>query len=164
MGLEADLKKVGTFLVTEITTELARKQKRASGRLLKSFKSKLNTISDGFEIAVMAESYFKFVDEGVNGRERNRGSKYSYKNKKPPIAPLLEWVKIKSIASGDRAARNAAFAIQTYIWKNGFKGLNILEETLKKASDEYLDKINDAMFNTINIKIDNIIKNGNNNR
>ena len=108
-------------------------------------------------------SYFKFVDEGINGKNRNRGSKYSYKNKKPPLEPLLEWVRMKSIASGDRAVRSAAFAIQTHIYKNGIKGINIIEEILKKSSTQYLDKISDSMITQMNIKIDNIIKNGNNN-
>lgn len=158
MSLVAQLQKVGTFLVTELTTELARKQKKASGRLLKSFRSEVNGTADGFEIAVIAESYFKFVDKGVNGRNRNRGSQYSFNSKRPPLEPLLEWVKIRSIATGDRAVRSAAFAIQTYIWKNGMKGLNILEEVLKKASSEYLNDIERAYITKVSIEIDNIIE------
>ena len=159
-----ELKTIGTFLVTEITTELVRKQKKASGKLVKSFHSEVNAIGNGYEIAVIAESYFKFVDEGVNGKNRNRGSKYSFKTKKPPLEPLLEWVKLRSIATGNREVRSAAFAIQTHIFKNGIKGINILEEVLKNASNEYIDKIGDSAFTKISTEIDTIIKNGNLNK
>jgi len=160
MGLLDDFKKIGTFLVTELTTELVRKQKKASGGLVKSFRSEVNSTGDGYEIAVIAASYFKFVDNGVNGVQRNRGSKYSYKNKKPPMQAILDWVKIRSIATGDKQARSAAFAIQNYIYKNGVEGINILDEVLKKASDQYTSKIADSMITSVSVKIDNIIKNG----
>jgi len=161
--MKKELETIGNFLVTELTTELAKKQKRASGSLIRSFKSEVKSKSYGYEIAVLAESYFRFVDEGVNGTQRNRGSRYSYKNKKPPVQALIEWVQIKSIASGDRAVRSAAFAIQNYIYKNGVKGINVLESVLKKASDEYIDKIEAVMFQQIDVKINSIL-NGNNNR
>ena len=74
---------------------------------------------------------------------------------------ILEWVKIKSIATGDKEARSAAFAIQNYIYRNGVQGINILEEMLKRTSDQYLDKIADSTITKMSVKIDNIIKNGN---
>lgn len=160
MALLDDFKKIGTFLVTELTTELVRKQKKASGGLVKSFRSEVNGTGDGYEISVIAASYFKFVDAGVNGTQRNRGSKYSYKNKKPPVQSLIDWVKVRSIATGDKEARSAAFAIQNYIYKNGVQGINILEEVLRKASDQYVNKIADSMITQVSVKIDNIIKNG----
>ena len=134
MSFTQDLKRVGTFIVSELAIDLARKQKKASGKLLKSLRSEVNATGDGFEIAIIASSYFKFVDKGINGTQRNRGSQYSYKNKKPPIAPLIEWIKIRSIATGNREIRNIAFAIQNYIYRNGVKGINVLEKTLKIAS------------------------------
>ena len=164
MGLIEDLKQVGTFLVTELTTELVRKDKKASGNLLKSFRSEVNGVSGGYEIAVIAASYFKFVDQGVNGTKSRVGSQYSYRSKKPPLEPLLQWVQIRSIASGNKAVRSAAFAIQTHIWKNGVKGINIVEQILKKTSEQYLDKIADSMLTQVSLKIDTIIKNGNLNK
>lgn len=163
MAFVDDLQKVGTFLVTELAVDLARKQKKASGKLLKSLRSEVNAYPEGYEIAVMAESYFKFVDKGINGRNRGRNSPYSFKSKKPPIAPLIEWIKTRSIASGNREIRNIAFAIQNHIYRNGIKGINVLEETLKRASFQYINKIQDAVFIKVSIEIDNILKNGNNN-
>lgn len=160
----AELKKIGTFLVTELTTELVKKKKKASGGLVRSFESKVNTTGDGFEIAVWAASYFKFVDSGVNGKNRNRGSQYSYKSKRPPLQAILDWVKVRSIATGDKAVRSAAFAIQNHIYKNGVEGINIVEGILKKTSEQYLDGVADAMITKMSVKLDTIIKNGNNDR
>jgi hypothetical protein len=157
MGLEAELKKIGTFFVTQITTELAKKDKKASGKLLKSINSKIETSNSGFEIAVFAEAYFKFVDRGVNGRNRNRGSQYSFRSKKPPLEPLLQWVKTKSLESGDKSALSAAYAIQNHIWRNGIEGINFLDEFLEKHTDEQLDKIGDVLMIDISAKLDKII-------
>ena len=161
--IQDDLKKIGTFLVTELTTELVRKQKKSSGKLLRSFESKVTTTGSGYEIAVWAASYFKFINEGVNGKNRNRGSQYSYRSKMPPLEPLLEWVRIKSIATGNKEVRSAAFAIQRHVYKNGTKGINIIEEILRKSANEYTDKISSSMVTKMSLKIDTIIKDGNNN-
>lgn len=160
--LEA-LKKIGTYLVTEITTELAKKDKKASGKLLKSFKSDVAATRDGYELFVVAESYFKFIDKGVNGTQRRVGSEYSFRTKKPPLEPLLQWVQIRSIASGDREIRNAAFAIQNHIFKNGIKGVNILEGILKNVVDNQLKELQNAYIIQISTKIDSIL-NGTNTR
>jgi len=168
-----ELKKIGTFLVAEITNDLVRSEKKVSGKLIKSFRSEVNGLSDGYEIAVIAESYFKFVDQGVNGvgpatrysiKGRQTGSQYSYKSKKPPLEPILEWVKQRGLAKGNQTVKSAAFAIQTAIWRNGTKGINILEGILKTASTEYVDKIGNAMFTKVSTQIDTIIKNGNLNK
>jgi len=155
-----ELKKIGTFLVTEITTELARKDKKASLKLLRSFKSDVIGTSNGYELFVVAESYFKFVDKGVNGTKRKVGSEYSFKTKKPPLEPLIQWVQIRGIASGDREIRNAAFAIQNHIFKNGIKGINILESILTKVVDNQLVSLQNAYINKISIKLDSILNDG----
>ena len=160
MSLINDLDKIGAFLVDETRTELAKKQKRASGALIRSFKSKTKTTGDGYEIAVFAASYFKFVEHGVNGTQKSNGSKYSYKSKKPPIEPLLAWIRQKGSSRGDRTLLQSAFALQSHIYRNGVKGINILEDILKKESVQYVGKIADSMTTQMSIKIDSIIKNG----
>lgn len=154
-----ELKKIGTFLVTELTTELVRKQKKASGKLLKSFRSDVDGIPEGFELAIFAESYFKYIDEGVNGTKRNNNSRFKYTTKKPPLQPLLEWVQIKSLASGNKEVRTAAFAIQTHIWKNGIKGINIVEGILKEISLTKVPEIGEEAVIKLSKEIDTIIKN-----
>ena len=173
MAIENDLKTVAHFLVTELTTELVKKKKKASGGLVRSFNSGVFATGYGYEIAVFAATYFKFVDQGVNGWNKQRGSKYSYKKKSRGggsggssefIKALMDWVQIKGIATGNKAVLGAAIAIRSKIWKNGTKGINILEEVLKSSSEQYLDKISASMITQMSFKIDNIIKNGNLNR
>lgn len=152
-----DLQRIGTLIVSELAIELAKKDKKASGKLLKSIRSEVGATASGFEIAVYALDYFKFVDRGVNGRQRNRGSQYSFKNKKPPLQPLLEWVKQRSLASGDKESLKAAYAIQNHVWKNGVEGINFLDEFIEKKLDSQLSNIGDALAKDVMAKIDKVI-------
>ena len=153
-----ELHTIGEFLVDETKKELLAKQKRASGQLVKSLNAKVNSFSGGVELAVFAESYFKFVDRGVNGaRTARNNTPYSYKSKKPPLEPLLKWIQQKGGARGDRTLMQSAFALQTHIWKNGIEGINVLESILKRTADQYLDKISDIMVKEVSIKIDSIL-------
>lgn len=157
MSLESEIKKIGTFFVTEIAKELATKDKKASGKLLRSIRSEVKPDNEGYELAIWAESYFKFVDKGVNGRNRRVGSQYSFKSKKPPLEPLLQWVKTRAIASGDKEARSAAFAIQNHIYKNGFKGLNFFDKFIDVVVEENINKLTDAFLNNVSARIDKVI-------
>jgi hypothetical protein len=46
---------------------------------------------------VVAESYYDFINKGVNGQEVNNGSPYSFRDTMPNIPNLLDWMAEKGI-------------------------------------------------------------------
>lgn len=85
---------------------------------------------------IKANSYFPYVDKGVNGKKQKRGSIYSYNDKKPPISSLREWANKRSIN---------VFALQTSIYNKGTKPKMIIENTeepsVELITDGYINDI-----------------------
>lgn len=70
--------------------------------------------------------------------------------KKPPLDPILDWVKSKGIKFGSSSDEGTAFAIQRMIGEKGTKNFtpnapNFLEEVLSKNYDEYIRKTSSAI-------------------
>lgn len=159
-----DLDIIAKFLADEVRFSL-QKTKKGGGALEQSIKGSANSTGLGFEINVFANDYFKFIDQGVNGsRSARNNTPFSFRSKKPPLEPILSWVRRKGIESGSADIRKAAFAIQMHIFKNGIKGVNILDAVLTQLGNNIESKVADSAEKDISIKLDKIIKdNGFNN-
>jgi len=88
--------------------------------------------------------------------------------KKPPLDPILEWVKSEGIIFDNSTEKGTAFAIQASIGKNGTKSYtknapNALEEALDKYLDdfqkEYATRIAVAISNDVNSIYSKILPN-----
>ena len=69
-----------------------------------------------FVVAIEAADYWKFVDLGVKGAKSNSrapNSPFQYRDKRPPIRPIQEWIAFKGIPleGRDKQAANRSFAI-----------------------------------------------------
>ena len=69
-----------------------------------------------FVVGIEANGYWKFVDLGVKGANsssRAPNSPFQYRNKRPPLRPIQEWIAFKSIAleGRDKKAANRSLAI-----------------------------------------------------
>jgi hypothetical protein len=73
----------------------------ATGTLEKSLrydvtrKGKSTTI--GFLSVGAGATYADFIEQGVNGTERNRNSPYSFRGNPIPVTPIYKWIKAKGI-------------------------------------------------------------------
>lgn len=95
------------------------------------------------EVNLYTPSYIQFAKYG-----RAAG-------KKPPLDPILNWVKSKGILFDGTTERGTAFAIQSLIGKRGTKNYvpnapNFLEEVIKKNYEDY----NKLLANSLSVSID----------
>tara|TARA_R110002012_G_scaffold1372_2_gene5632 strand:+ start:1078 stop:1599 length:522 start_codon:yes stop_codon:yes gene_type:complete len=81
---------------------------------------------------VKADSYYKFVDEGVNGLNSNMGSQYSFK------LPYVTSKHARAIQEWKGLSLNNAYAVAMNNKKKGIKGKRITDNVL---TDDVLDKI-----------------------
>jgi len=120
--------------------------KYASGRLDKSINYKLITRrKDVVDIQLNSEFYLNFIDKGVSGTERRFRTPYSYKQKPPPIRPLLQWARTKGLP------KEVAYASRWTIFRYGLKPTNVITRTIRtieyksrwvnKFEDELVEKI-----------------------
>lgn len=77
------------------------RRRNASGTLAKNLKfdRKLTGRSSYlfFYAGGEASKYGDFIEQGVNGTEKQWGSPYSYRGGKIPLGPILKWINTKGI-------------------------------------------------------------------
>lgn len=116
--------------------------KNATGNLIRSFNYRLQDTARGIQTVISAEPYLTYVDKG------RRAYPESAPEKKPPIAPLLQWARVKGLPSA------AAYGARHNIWRGGIKPTNVIRRatSIYENSRENNRKYEERMVNNI-IKI-----------
>ncbi len=110
----------------------------ASDSLSASIDFEPITLTDtSFVVAIVANDYWKFVDLGVKGEvssSRAPNSPFQYRDKRPPIRPIQEWIAVKSIPleGRDKQAANRSFAINiaNKIRREGLRATNFMSNAV----------------------------------
>jgi len=82
-----------------------------------------------------------------NGRQKAPNSQFSYKNKRPPIKPLKEWIKARGLKYRDKDGRfkkgginTLAFLISRSIYAQGLNQVDSLPRHLRANTRIYHKK------------------------
>ena len=118
----SDVDKLEDKIIKSFTDELDLQKHRATGKLIESLEIKtiLNK-AFGYRIQLHGEAYGEYVDRG-----RKAGGK------RVPIKALMDWIKVKGMASGDKAVKSLAFAIQQKIFKQGIPTFGSMHKALRR--------------------------------
>lgn len=116
-GLREALEIFGKEYIAELSNELRRLDKKASGKLLQSLDTRVIKTAFGtlYTIQLRAEDYLQYVDAG------RRPGTY------PPISKIRQWTRVKGIPE------NAAFPIARKIKEKGIKPTNVISKSLTKT-------------------------------
>jgi len=106
-----------------------------TGRLLDSITADIEQIDGEYDFVVDMESYGEFIDAGVNGTEQNNNSRFSYKDKKPPLAAISPWAKARGLNP---------YAVQNSIYRKGIKGINFFYDVMDYEVSKIADYIAEA--------------------
>jgi len=117
---------------------LAKSGAIASDSLAASINFEPIALTDtSFVVAIVANDYWKFVDLGVKGAvssSRAPNSPFQYRDKRPPIRPLQEWIAFKGIPleGRDKKAANRSFAINiaNKIRREGLRATNFMSNAV----------------------------------
>ena len=130
----------GFQLVNELKAELFKADKDASGTLIKSMKHDVKTAKGKILIEVIAEDYFRWVNQG-----RQPGKPM------PPANPIRKWMVLRGIR------KELLFPIRRKIGEKGIKPLNILAPTIKKVTIEFLPHYEKEMAKFVGVRLVNDI-------
>ena len=138
----------GKYVVQQSKSNLT-KGNQGGGALYDSIRYTLDEEQKGFILDFYMEDYGMFQDEGVKGanpslikggKQKAPSSKFSYKQKMPPMQPLREWAKSKNIRFRDKKGQFAkgsyksmAFVLQRSIYAQGFKPTYFFTKPFEKA-------------------------------
>jgi len=141
-NLQTGLTDALRVVILELSKALITQGHKATGGLIQSFASKVETITGGIGGVVTMNDYGIFVDSG-----RRAGGK------KVPIDALIQWIVVKGISMPDKSTRSLAFAIQNAIFKEGIPTKNSLSKSrtgkrtgfLKEGLDNSLQKVTNIL-------------------
>lgn len=92
-------------ILNDLQSNLTKSDSIASGNLYQSITwEPLKVMKTGVMFELILDSYYKYVDEGVQGRDSSLkapNSQYKFKNKRPPYQPIKEWLRTKGYKPKD---------------------------------------------------------------
>ena len=125
---------------------------RATAKELDQYTTRKNeVIVESNQIVLLTPSHIHFAKYG-------RGP-----GKKPPLDPILQWVKKKGIVFSGLSEQGTAFAIQAKIARDGTSNFvsgapNALEEALEKNLQDYNYRVGNLISYKINQEVNKIYK------
>ncbi len=147
-------------VITLAKQNLANSGAIASDSLSASIDFEPITLTDtSFVVAIVANDYWKFVDLGVKGAvssSRAPNSPFQYRDKRPPIRPIQEWIAFKEIQleGRDKKAANRSFAINiaNKIRRGGLRATNFMSNAAtKEMVDVLTENIAEVLGKSISV-------------
>ena len=147
-------------VITLAKQNLANSGAIASDSLSASIDFEPITLTDtSFVVAIVANDYWKYVDLGVKGAvssSRAPNSPFQYRDKRPPIRPIQEWIAFKSIQleGRDKQAANRSFAINiaNKIRREGLRATNFMSNAAtKEMVDVLTENIAEVLGKSISV-------------
>jgi hypothetical protein len=163
------LQKFVDGVVKQARTNLTKRKKNASKKLYNSIKGESKVYPNSIRIGFEMEDYGFFQDQGVNGKKKNQGSRFSFRDKMPPPSALDKWIVRRGIAPRDAKGKllprkTLQFIIARSIYNKGIKPSKFfsdaIETSLKKLPTELINPYVLTVSNIIDIAIkENVRKN-----
>ena len=160
LEVEKALQRFAKHVVSRSRANLTRQGKNASKSLYDSLDYEITVSKNSFKLRILMEEYAMFQDRGVrgadpslvkNGQQKAPLSPYTFKNKMPPLKPILDWVKLKKIRLRDEKGKfkkgsykTVAFLVQRSIYAQGLKPSLFFTRPFIKAFDNLPDDVVEA--------------------
>ncbi len=154
-ALKDALKVFGQSYIAELSNQLRREGKVASGKLLRSLDTRLIKTAFGtiYTIELIAENYLEYIDGGRPPTKRGGNGQV--------FRDIKKWVRLKGIPE------KFAYPIAKSIHEKGYKGTNVLDKTLKaverdsRARNEFQDDLTDWVDELVEDLMFDVSKNNN---
>ena len=101
-------------LTVERKVQGKRVRRKASGDLQRSLTYEVKGRKLRFYAKGDAGKYATFIHYGVNGTKKKWGSPFSYRDKMPPIEPIMKWMKVKGVRLRKVVVRNGV-KVNTFV-------------------------------------------------
>lgn len=167
--LRANLDDLGDFLVAELARELIEQGHKATGRLAASIEQQVVAYANGIALEIKYLEYGRYVETGVSADRIPYGKKTGAKTSKY-IQALIEWIKIKGIASGLQA-KGLAFGIArkhaqegmptrgSYNFSNNGRRKGFQSYVVQQNAAKIDELLQDGLAQTVSAQLDLLIAN-----
>ena len=116
-------------------------ERRASGSLIKSIKTKYEVNGSVYEVSVDLENWWYWAEHG---------RKPTSKGKHCPIEPIISWIRAKGIVPREKDGKlptetQLAYAIRHKIDTEGYSGGQYMQQTLDEINGKYTKLLQEAL-------------------
>lgn len=116
-------------------------ERRATGKLIKSVKTKYEVNGSVYEVSVDLENWWYWAEHG---------RRPTSKGKHCPIEPIISWVKAKGIVPREKDGKlptetQLAYAIRHKIDNEGYSGGQYMQQTLDEINGKYTKLLQEAL-------------------
>lgn len=116
-------------------------ERRASGRLIKSIKTKYEVNGSVYEVSVDLENWWYWLEHG---------RKPTSKGKHCPIEPIITWIRAKGIVPREKDGKlptetQLAYAIRHKVDTEGYNGGQYMQKTLDEINGKYTKLLQEAL-------------------
>ena len=116
-------------------------ERRASGSLIKSIKTKYEVNGSVYEVSVDLENWWYWIEHG---------RKPTSKGKHCPIEPIISWIRTKGIVPREingnlPTETQLAYAIRHKIDTEGYSGGQYMQQTLDEINGKYTKLLQEAL-------------------
>jgi hypothetical protein len=152
------LQKFVDGVVKQARTNLTNRKKNASKKLYNSIKGESEVYENSIRIGFSMEDYGFFQDQGVNGKKKQQGSRFSFRDKMPPPNKLDKWIVRRGIAPRDAKGKllprkSIQFMIAKSIFNKGIKPTMFFSDALATK----LKKLPTELINPYVLTVENIL-------
>ncbi|MEK0324448.1 MAG: hypothetical protein QQN63_01985 [Nitrosopumilus sp.] len=166
------LARVGAFLKKALAKEIVAQGHDLTGKLKNDVSEQIKRDGSGFTLDIFMQEYAPFVDKGVKASRipyrRGSGAKSS-----KYISGLIDFIRKRGLATGDKEVKNIAFAIANNHKRYGMptrsskrfsrtgKRLEFVQEALDSVVDQITEIFADAMLKDTELIIESSFGNNN---
>ena len=145
------------YVIQQARTNLTKGKKNVDKKLYNSLQGFVEKSPAGFRLYFEMEDYGMFQDKGVSGKNKKYDTPFSYKNKRPPIGPLAEWAKKRTIRLRDAKGRfkkgnynTIGFLISKSIFEKGLRPSLFFTKPFERAIKRLPEDLADAFGEDLN--------------
>ena len=138
------------YVIQQSRSNLTKGGKNVDKKLYNSLDKEIEVGANSFRLAFLMENYGTFQDKGVSGTQRKYNTPFSYKSKRPPLKPILDWVTKKRFQFKNKengkfmSYKSTAYLITGGILKNGIKPSLFFTKPFEKAFLNLPDELVEA--------------------
>ena len=159
-SVQTELQAFGKYVVQQSRSNLTKQKHNVTRDLYSSLGYSITEKDRDFFLKFTMDEYGTFLDKGVKGarpssvlrgKQKAPNSPYSFKVKRPPMRPLLDWAKRRNIRLRDSKGRfskgsyrTIAFILQRRIFAQGIKPSLFFTKPFIAAFNKYPNLIRDA--------------------
>lgn len=149
---QKEINRFAKVVIASARGRLTRSGHNVTSTLYKSLTYKVAFFKKSYSLDFFGADYFQFIDKGVKGKSSSAKaprSPYSYKDKKPPIAAMRQWVQARRFQFKNKKGKfltyeQTAYIVRNIVYETGIPATEFFTAAFRSNYPKHLKNIGKA--------------------